>query len=831
MSVTFHVWVRTMRLAFPAMIAALVTLLVSVPRRAPAAPPAAERELVDKVNRSISQGVQFLRVSMRDGKDWEGDWKYSVADMQGGVTALATLALLNCGEKPDSREVGNALATMRTMDPKATYVVALMTMAFAEGRQVRDLPLIQKHVDWLLRAALRKGGRIVGWSYWMPGGKNGQLGPNGDSSNTQYALLGLYAGKQAGAKIPDQDWEDLFNLYIKRQTVQPDGTGSWSYTPEFDNASFTMTAAGVSGLVISGLGRAKSAQGLNPATGVAANCGRYPDDEAMARGLNFIGKYFTFERPRNGQSTFYNIYGIERVGRLSGRRVLGTIDWYREGCQYLIKEQRKNGGWSQEGNGAEDYDSSAVISTSFALLFLSKGRTPVLVSKLAWGEIKTEGRGVFAEVGPEPGVVGWNRKHHDMRHLTEFASRELFNGLPMGWQVYDPRRRDLATKDDVNQELGVLLQSPVLFISGHTAPRLSGQQEELLKRYVEEGGFVFAEACCGAPEFTEGFRALALKLFPETPLRPLPPEHAIWQSYFAVPPTDFPKLECMNKGCRTVMVLSPEPLAGYWDEAKYMPKPGKGGEVDRGGEAYRLGANVIAYATGLEPPQQRLTVRQVASENKSDLSPPNGFLKPAQLKLLNEPAPAPAAMRNLMAHARTAAKLDVVLAPELVTADNPELFKFKFLYLHGRKAFTFAPAEQEGLRATLQSGGLLLADAACGSPAFDKAFREEIAKVIPGAKLVPIPLDDPLFSAELTGDEIRSVKRREKAGGSGPDSGFQELPPLLEGVKIDGRWAVIYSKYDLGCSLEGHRSTDCLGHTRESALRLATAALVYMLKR
>ena len=147
----------------------------------------------------------------------------------------------------------------------------------------------------------------------------------------------------------------------------------------------------------------------------------------------------------------------------------------------------------------------------------------------------------------------------------------------------------------------------------------------------------------------------------------------------------------------------------------------------------------------MEPPQQRLTVRKIA-DDKTDRTPPNGFLKPAQLKLAGDPAPAPAAMRNLMAHVRVAAKLDVVLTPELVTADNPELFKFKFLYLHGRKRFTFTPAEEEGLRATLQSGGLLLADAACGAPAFDAAFREQIVKALPGTKLVPIPLDDPLYA-------------------------------------------------------------------------------------
>jgi hypothetical protein len=134
-----------------------------------------------------------------------------------------------------------------------------------------------------------------------------------------------------------------------------------------------------------------------------------------------------------------------------------------------------------------------VLATSFALLFLSKGRTPVLISKLAHGDAVQEARALVEK--PEPnGVIGWNRKHNDARNLTEFASRELFNGLPLGWQVYDPRRREFGKNEDLLTEVGVLVQSPILYLTGHRRPVLSGQQKELLKRYVEEGGFVLGEA-------------------------------------------------------------------------------------------------------------------------------------------------------------------------------------------------------------------------------------------------------------------------------------------------------------------------------------------------
>ena len=60
---------------------------------------------------------------------------------------------------------------------------------------------------------------------------------------------------------------------------------------------------------------------------------------------------------------------------------------------------------------------------------------------------------------------------------------------------------------------------------------------------------------------------------------------------------------------------------------------------------------------------------------------------------------------------------------------------------------------------------------------------------------------------------------------------YQEVQPLLEGIKVNNRWVIIYSKYDLGCALEKHKSSACKGHDYESAVRLASACVLYALKR
>jgi hypothetical protein len=153
------------------------------------------------------------------------------------------------------------------------------------------------------------------------------------------------------------------------------------------------------------------------------------------------------------------------------------------------------------------------------------------------------------------------------------------------------------------------------------------------------------------------------------------------------------------------------------------------------------------------------------------------------------------------------------------------------MYLHGRKRFEWSAEDVENVKTNLMTGGVLFADACCGKPEFDAAFRAMAAKMFPDQKLEVIPASDELYSAKLNGVALTSVRRREKTDAAGGDGGFKDLPPYLEGIKIDGRWAVIYSKYDVGCALEGHKSTDCLGHDRDSALRIASAAMLYALKR
>ncbi len=705
---------------------------------------------------------------------------------------------------PDKPEIQGGLAYLRTIPPSRTYIVALQTMVYAQAGQAIDRERIQRNVDWLIAAKAPNG-----WSY------GGEQSRAPDNSNTQYALLGLHEGIQAGARVDPKVLQEIRDFYIRTQLRDR----GWSYQGR-DNATMTMTTAGVCGLVISGMDLALGKQQLRP-DGSAFNCGVYEENKPVAEGLAWIGAHFPprIDGPQSlgaRSSPFYCLYGIERTGRLTGQRYLGSSDWYRVGCEHLVRIQKKDGSW--EGSGLEQLDHHPIVATSFALLFLSKGRTPILITKLAHG----------------PGD-GWNNKRSDCRHLVGFASRELFKKQPMAWQVFDVRRKEAEDQESQRQLAAELLPSPIVFCNGHLL-RLSGKEKNILAEYVNNGGFLLAEACCGDPTFDRQFRELMQEMFPDNELRRVPPDHPVWYASgkFVVKPDEFP-LWGIQQGCKWVVMYSPRPLAGYWEANLH--------NHGRGQTAFQLGANIIAYATGLESPRPRLTEVTLVREDVVQPRAKRGFLEVGHLAHDGDWKPAPRAMRFLMEECRKAG-LDVLLSTAQVplsdgvflenrpSAPVRKIEDVRFFYLHGRRDFNVGDRTLAELRFNLESGGTLLADACCGNKAFDVAFRKLMDRMWTEKKLKlePIPLNDDLYSRELNGVAITSVRcRREGADGKRVSPEYQSVPPALEGIKYNGRWVVVYSRYDIGCALEKHGSSDCLGHDFASAALLGKAAVLYAL--
>src|SRR5207253_2510851 len=150
----------------------------------------------------------------------------------------------------------------------------------------------------------------------------------------------------------------------------------------------------------------------------------------------------------------------------------------------------------------------------------------------------------------------WNSDRNDLRNLTDFARRKLFKNQPLAWQTFDLMRatngRD--TDEALADVAGELLASPIAYITGHKAPRFTGQEEKILTKFVDNGGFILAEACCGDERFDKGFKALVAKLWPSSKLEYLDGDHPVWTSHFPLvePWKRVSPLMGLKEGCKTI---------------------------------------------------------------------------------------------------------------------------------------------------------------------------------------------------------------------------------------------------------------------------------------
>ena len=241
------------------------------------------------------------------------------------------------------------------------------------------------------------------------------------------------------------------------------------------------------------------------------------------------------------------------------------------GAEELVRSQKKPAGfWMGALN-----ESEKTVATSFALLFLAKGRAPVLINKLQHGP-----------------VGDWNNDADDVRNIVSIVSRDLKSLL--SWQVVDP---SVATVPE-------LLQAPIIFFNGHKSPQFSAFAKQNLRKSVEQGGVIFAEACCGSREFDRGFRDLTIEIFPEQEhkLQLLTDEHPVWRAKHVLSSEAHP-LWGIQLGGKTAVIYSPEDLSCYWNQAdRHVSDP----SVVR---AIKVGQNVIDYAIGGKVPPDKLSVR------------------------------------------------------------------------------------------------------------------------------------------------------------------------------------------------------------------------------
>lgn len=751
----------------------------------------ATAQVTDKdVRQAIERGVEFLKENQNKTR---GGWR-EIDAWPGGLSALCTLALLESGLEPSDPSVALALDYIRSFNkPETTYSVSLRTMVLCAAEPKKDLLTIRQNAAWLeslqLTDARSEELRLKGaWNYSQ------RLG-NGDNSNTQFAMLALNEAERVGVTVDPRVWRLALEYWLKTQRTD----GSWGYKPVGEPSTGSMTCAGICSTVIA-QGRLSTGT-ASIQDGVVHCCGESDETGAVDRGLFWLGKNFSVGvNPGQDNYLLYYLYGLERVGRMTGRRFIGAHDWYREGAEMLVREQDINGSW--RGSNTE---SNPLIATSFALLFLSKGRRPVVMSKVKY----TDQREWDLHGGGVPNLVRQIEKSW-LRALT--------------WQSVDLKAASVAD----------LLESPVLFFSGRQALNLSPEQCDALRMYVEQGGFIFAEACdgndCDGKAFDESFRALMKKLFPTSAFRELPPEHPVWYAEGKVDPKYMQHLYGIDACCRTSVVYCPTNLSCFWElaaEGRELEAPP---EVQADIRArLQIGQNVVAYATN-RVLKEKLDRPSVLMEDNSVNGSSRGVLVIPVLRQSGGSEDAPNALTNLLRYVRQEVELRAMVEQREIAATSESLFEYPVLFTHGRRAFRWNAAERKALTDYIANGGFLFADAICASPEFTTSFRAEMEALFPGQKLERIPINHPLFTNEFSGFDLSRVTLNDpllSQEGERLDARHVQAAPVLEGIQVNGRYVVIFSPYDLSCALESSTSLECKGYLKADAARIATNIILY----
>ena len=759
-----------------------------------------DTQLRDRVLGSLKSGTDFLKRTQRDDGSW-GSNASSLSEYKVGMTSLAILSLINCDEPVDSPVVQRALGFLRTLppsQPRKVYEGSLYLMALCAAEEFnKDQFRIRTMVAALEDTQTKKGSYAGLWGYDIVG--RGTMRSE-DRSNGQFAVLALRDAAYAGFKVDRRIWELTHKHWLKGQRSD----GGWGYKNQ-DPARGSMTAAGLSTLAIT-TRMLQDDSDVN-AAGRPDCCSPHPPEAAFEKGREWLAKNFSvFTNPPGETWHYYYLYGLERAARLGNVRYFGNHDWYREGARYFVRAQNSDGSWKEPTN------SNRYLSTSFALLFLSKGLSRVVVNKLD-----------YTSSGIKEDVNGaWNQHPLDVPNLIDRV--DSLEGWP-------PRlTSQVLSLNRLTEETAVtdMNQAPVLYLSGGSAPQLTEQHVNWLREYIDQGGFIFAVANCGDGTFDKGFRNLITRMFPDgdASLQKLQADHPVFRSEYPLPANI--ELYGVDFGCRTTIIYSPDDLGCLWQKSmRHDPPERSPALIQRILRANRVGVNVLAYATGREPPVKLNDDNR--KKNSVDRKINRGLTEIAQLKHKGGWDTAPKALKNLLRGLNDTIGLNVSPKRRTIPITLDELKQFPIVYMHGRYRFNLSTQERDALRDHLSRDAVLFADACCGSQQFDRSFRDLVQQMYPDTPLKRIPIDHELFS-EAYGHRIRSVSVRKLVPGkqnAALQKRTEKIAPALEGIEVDGRLVVIYSRYDISCALENQASLACDGYLEKDAMKLAINIILY----
>ncbi len=730
--------------------------------------------LAERAAAAVERGKQYLLARQHA----DGCWSENVeADPDGGETALVVLALLSSGVDHQTPEMSRAIEFLKKQTSLKTYSLGLRACVFAQLPRGSNEAVLKALVGHLQAGMITDQPHMGLYTYFPV---KPESSGDCDYSNSQYGVLGVWYAQEAGMEVPDAYWRRVEMGWKSGQNKD----GGWAYSPDGGDSYASMTAAGAATLFITNdylhgpdafdlmrppanLPLQRAVEWLNANFAVDKNVGK----DAVPQPDETRSFFTPVRKPRTvpywGK---YMLFGYERVGEASGLTRFGSHLWFDEGAKYLCDTQLDGGSWPGDGGFG---DRITNVNTAYSLLFLSRGRSPVVMQKFKWGN-------------------RWNNRTRDIATYVRFLRHETERHV--NWQICD-----------ADHGADEMRQSPLLWAASDRPMELKDAEAAAVKQYILEGGTLICANEGHTNNFARSVEALYEQMFPPYKFVDLPKDDAMLTGNFSTKAWTEP-IRVITNGVRKLVVVYP---SGDVPWKFQMIAGAPTNRLSPYTTTANLWVNMLAGADPLPKGESTWIDRDEstpAAKEKFEI---------ARLQYDGNWNPEPMGWTRLANLLHNAGEMELTTREVPVEKLDGAV---KLAHMTGTAAFTLKPAEEASMKNYLSHGGLLLFDAAGGSNEATAAMQGLLVKMFPEAKDAPLPIDHPIYSQHPLASKVSYRRSDQFVPGPG---GL----PRLRGVTLNGKLIAIVSPEDLSAGLVGYPQSGFVGYSPSSSAEVVRAVM------
>jgi hypothetical protein len=745
------------------------------------------------IDAAIYKATRYLYRAEKQG-NWEKFREQkgfkTLPDQAGNLSATCLYAQLLAGESPDNPRIRQAVDyLLKNPDPS----VVATGMRCHVWELLRDSPEI--------KAALRRDQQMLlrGFHYDSGFFDFDLSDPTvlADPSFTQYGVEGLWASANGGIEIPTQFWRSVDANW--REAQHEDGSwffakdpsnpkGGWkpattikiqsgdivdAYQTTYGKAAiFATTSSAIASLYM-------AQDQLN--VGISPGCEGNLTEPEIDRGMDWLQGHF--QDIFTSRSRYATLFGIEQIGGASGRKYLGSTDWFQQGADYLLRTQKPNGCWEWDPG-----------TSALAVIFMTRGGAPIGFNKLQY----------YADPDHPEAAGNWNQRPRDLANLDNWITAQAELDRLLNWQVVS---LDAPVED--------LHDAAILYITGDKALNFSPEHKMKIAEFIEQGGMVLFNADCGSTEFADSAKALAAELFPRIgEFRELPADHPILagEQFLARDWKEPPVVLGLSNGVRELMILLPKADPSRSWQAQLSSSRSSD---------FELGANILLYASDKKNIRSKGDPYIVEASSKITAT---RSLKVGRIEYDGNWDPEPGGWKRLAAVMHNRDRLDLEVTPVQLGQDTV-LDGYKVLHLTGTGHVKIDPSDWAQIRTFVEGGGTLIVDAAGGSTTFADDVRQQLnSTFFENSEQFdrPVGLTDALYTD--IAPRIDEVNYRAFARHQLMEN-LKE--PRIRALKVADRAAVFLSNEDLSAGLVGEPVDGIMGYDPDSATNLMEHMILY----